>query len=82
MAGLSVPVTGCPCWGDGARALVEQVGGRWPADLARRHQLCRFVWYRHDRDCWEVDDVPGFARAAGAKVLDGQAVQPPLRVVS
>lgn len=77
MAGLRVAAAGLPCWGDGARALVEQLGGRWPTDPVRRQQLCQFVAWRADRDCWEVDDVPGFARLAGARLL-GDQVQPAL----
>jgi hypothetical protein len=77
---LRCPVAGAPRWGDGAKALVEAVGGRWPADPTLRTQLCHLVWYRCDRDVWEVDDVLRFARLAGAKVTDDQGVQLPFRL--
>jgi hypothetical protein len=66
-------------WGDGARLLAAQIGARWPADGARQAELCRFVHYRHapGGPSWVVDDVAGFARAAGVRTA-GAAVQPTL----
>ena len=75
---LRVPAAGLPRWGDGTRALCEAVGGRWPVDQTLRMQLCHLVAYRVDRDVWEVDDPIRFARLAGARILDDQAIEVPL----
>jgi hypothetical protein len=66
-------------WGDGARLLLAQIGGRWPADGTRQAALCRFVHYREGElgPSWVVDDVAGFARTAGLKTTGG-AIQPTL----
>lgn len=76
---LRVPAAGLPRWGDGAKALCDAVGGRWPADQTKRMQLCHLVAWRADKDCWEVDrdNVARFTRLAGGRVL-GDSIQLPL----
>ncbi|MPY93512.1 MAG: hypothetical protein GEV08_10750 [Acidimicrobiia bacterium] len=66
-------------WGDAAQALVDQLGGRWPASPDAQMALCRFVHYRaaSPGPRWVVDDVAAFAAAAGARVA-GHGVQLPL----
>ena len=79
-AALVVPYgPGMSAWGSAAQALTRLVGGRWPVDAAGQLALCQLVHLRR-RDgvsCWVVDDVAGFAAAAGVRVRGG-FVQPML----
>lgn len=75
--GLAVAVTSATSrWGDGAQALLGQLGGRWPTSPEAQLALCRFVHFRRHEagPMWVVDDVAGFAVAAGAKPA-GDGVQ-------
>jgi len=79
VTGLEVPFgPGATRWGDAARALADELGGRWPASPEAQLALCRFVHYRASGGTgprWVVDDVAGFAAAAGARRAGGAGVQ-------